>query len=315
MIVSIADAGSINRAAISLKIAQSGLTAQLRRIESGFGGSLFIRRPSGITPTELGQHVIEGARDLAGRMDELINSARDLAASDDLTMLLRLGGSPGPLVPMLVSAVHDLWPGREQTSHVHRLPEQVVESLRRGALDVAVVAELPAVPIQLPPEVMSLPLLTEPVFVGLAGNHPLAGHSEVRLADLAGEVWTMPDDMPAAVHRGFRAACEAAGFTPRCRHFLPDSAATVEMVRSGHAVSGFYPTAYEFPGMVLRPLSGNPLRRQINLAWPEASDLGGHAVAIRDRILRSYHSLVRERPTYAAWWTTHNAALAGGHEH
>ncbi|NUT94306.1 MAG: LysR family transcriptional regulator, partial [Saccharothrix sp.] len=55
VVLTVAEAGSISRAASSLKIAQAGLTAQLRRIERGFGGPLFLRRSDGVELTELGR--------------------------------------------------------------------------------------------------------------------------------------------------------------------------------------------------------------------------------------------------------------------
>src|SRR3954469_23971871 len=96
VVVAVAEAGSISRAAAALRIAQSGLTAQLGRIEREFGAPLFHRRPHGVEPTELGAHVLLGARALIGQFDDLVASARTRAHSGGSASAIRLGGVDSP---------------------------------------------------------------------------------------------------------------------------------------------------------------------------------------------------------------------------
>jgi DNA-binding transcriptional LysR family regulator len=110
------------------------------------------------------------------------------------------------------------------------------------------------------------PVGTEQTLIGLATGHPLAARAYLDLADLADEDWALPPDPVGADHRGFRSACAAAGFTPRCRHRLGDATATADLVRASYAVSPFPPVA-EPAGVALRPLRGNPLPRRHLLVW------------------------------------------------
>ncbi|OLB80113.1 MAG: hypothetical protein AUI14_07945 [Actinobacteria bacterium 13_2_20CM_2_71_6] len=312
VLLAVADAGSISRAATVLRIAQPGLTAQLHRIEQEFGGPLFHRRPDGVVLTDLGELVVVRARELVGQLDELLSSARTLAGVPEPVAPIRVGGLPGPHVPVLVESLRRVYAGREFTTHVASAPEPILDSLRCGRLDLAVVGEFPEARLHLPGGIEGRAFVTEPIFVGLAADHPLAGRPELKLVDLAEVDWAVPDCAPAGLRLNFRMACAAAGFTPRCRHFVADSAGAVALVRSGHAVCGFYPTAYEYPGMVLRPLAGNPLRRRLNLLWCNGSALAGRLPEIHAGAVRGYAEMVGRSPAYATWWAANGSVFALG---
>src|SRR5438445_1950696 len=150
VIRSVADAGSISRAATQLRIAQSGLTAQVQRIEQELGGALFRRTPSGVALTELGEHVVARARDVLAQFDDLVESTRLLAVRDEPQTAIRVCGPLGPLTPMLASAVRELLPDREQLTRIAHTPDVLNEVLQADEFDIAVCGQQPAVPIQLP---------------------------------------------------------------------------------------------------------------------------------------------------------------------
>ena len=78
VVLAVAAAGSIRRAATDLKIAQPGLTAQIRRIERTFGGQLFVRASNGVVLTELGEHVVLRAQEIVEKFDDLCATAGEL---------------------------------------------------------------------------------------------------------------------------------------------------------------------------------------------------------------------------------------------
>ena len=75
IICSIADCGSLTRAAASLRLTQPGLSAQLARIERALGGELFSRAQSGVIPTAFGEEVLSRARAVLPTVDELLEVA------------------------------------------------------------------------------------------------------------------------------------------------------------------------------------------------------------------------------------------------
>ena len=71
VVVLVAESGSVGRAARSLKVSQPSLTAQPKRIETAFGGRLFDRSHTGVTPTPLGRFAVERARTILADVDHL----------------------------------------------------------------------------------------------------------------------------------------------------------------------------------------------------------------------------------------------------
>jgi DNA-binding transcriptional LysR family regulator len=71
VVVLVAESGSVGRAARSLKVSQPSLTAQLKRIETAFGGRLFDRSHTGVTPTPLGRYAVERARAILADVNHL----------------------------------------------------------------------------------------------------------------------------------------------------------------------------------------------------------------------------------------------------
>ena len=304
VVLSVAAAGSISRAAAQLKIAQSGLTAQLQRIEQELGGTLFTRGSGGVALTELGEHVAVHAREVIGRFDSLLETSRVLAQHDEPSSPVQVCGMLGPVVPMLVAAVREVLPDRELSTRLEHRAETVHELLRSGELDVAVVADLPESALPLPAGVTSRALCTEPAFAGLAVDHPLADRPELRLADLAEDDWVTVAE--PGLGRQFRLACQDAGFAPHCPHQGADLATAAMLVQSGHAVSVFYPTPLPLPGVVLRPLVGDPLRRRLSLVWRDSSPVAEEVDEIHTRLRKRYRGLIADHPAYARWWADHD---------
>ncbi|QUQ67370.1 LysR family transcriptional regulator [Kutzneria sp. CA-103260] len=302
VIRSVADAGSISRAATQLRIAQSGLTAQVQRIEQELGGALFRRTTSGVALTELGEHVVARARDVLAQFDDLVESAKVLAVQDEPAAAIHVVGPLGPITPMLAGAVRELLPDREQVTQIAHTPETINEALETAGFDVAVCGQQPSVPIQLPPGLHSRNLVNETAYIGLSASHRLADRMALRLADLADEDWVLPNEKLSGLTTALRLACEEAGFTPRCRHRGADMATAAMMVRCGHAIAAFYPSAVTVPGMVLRPLVGNPLQRTMQLVWRPSSPVAGLADLVHAKVVKRYQTLVHDHPVYAAWW-------------
>jgi DNA-binding MarR family transcriptional regulator len=113
-VVAIAECGSMRAAARHLHAAQPVLARNLRNLERLIGGKLFERRARGMTPTPLGDNVIEGAR----RVLDEIRRISDLAQIKDRP-------TPGRKTPELtVKAEQD----ENRTGHV--FTDLVLETFR-----------------------------------------------------------------------------------------------------------------------------------------------------------------------------------------
>lgn len=310
VLLTVAEAGSIRGAAARLQLSQPATSAQLKRIEHELGGPLFIRSAEGVKPNASGQYVLRCARDLVVGFDRLREHARSAAEADtEAAAPLRAGGTAGPLVPLLISALFELVPERRLTTDARRSVHTLVKMMSRSKCDIAVFGEFPGFPLPVGESVATRTLLREPVFVLLSEDHPLARQETVSLHELRGEEWVMPEADESGVHAYLHLTCQSAGFTPHIAHVTPDLSVAQILVAGRRAVCGVWPTAdVPAPGTVQRPLVDVPFHRRLQLAWNTESVPPQLADAVGERLLAGYLSLVRQRPQYLAWWE------AGGEE-
>src|SRR6266540_5005949 len=104
VICAVADAGSLSKASAQLGVSQPALTAQVQRLERRIGGLLFARTGTGVVPTELGAYVVAVGRHVLSDVDGLLAGIRQRTAVST-SGVIRLGGMPGPIVPMLAGEI------------------------------------------------------------------------------------------------------------------------------------------------------------------------------------------------------------------
>ncbi|KUF16793.1 MULTISPECIES: LysR family transcriptional regulator [Streptomyces] len=285
VVLVVAESGSISRAAATLKIAQSGLTAQLRRIEREFGGPLFRRRPDGVVPTELGLHVLGRAGELLDGFGDLLTTARALARTAEPPGAIALGGVDSPWVPAVAAVVRDRLPDHEQLTYLEPSSRDVLDLLRAGKVALALVHEFPDVAPPRLREFAARDLGTEPVLIGLPAGHRLARRRTVALDELAGETWVAPGERSDGLGLSLRVACERAGFTPRFRYFGADRTTAAAIVGAGGAVGAFAPPDARLPGVTLIRVRQGPLWRRTWLVWKTESPLAGLAESLDPELL------------------------------
>lgn len=306
VVVALADAGSVSKAAAALGVSQPSLTAQLQRIERAVGGRLFDRTSTGIVPTALGGYVVSSARAVLVHMENLHAGADDARQPRPA---VRFGGVPSPIMAGLVTRLRALMPDSEITSQVELSSAVVLHLLDTGRLDAAILREFPGFELRYPGSVDRRTLLSvEPLFVALASSHPLAAHTAIDLAELAGEEWVNepPDDSGLSVY--FQEACAAAGFSPQVRHQIADPNTARGLVVSGQAVSLAQPTSRETDGLIVRPFAGDPLYRRLVLVWRRGGSVAPRADEMFRCAVDSYVELVDRNMSYARWWAEHPEA-------
>lgn len=278
VVVAVADAGGIGRAAAALGIAQPGLTAQLKRIEQDLGSTLFHRGADGAVPTDVGNQFVSGARDVLVRFEQLLATTRSLASATGTEPTIRIGATGGHLLAEVTAVVGELLPAGNQFVQVREDADEIVASLRGRRLDLGLVTEYAELP---PPRLDGLSTHdfgAEPLAVALPARHHLAGRAAVELRELAGEAWVFPAEEPDDLRSSVRLACERAGFSPLFRHFGVDTETAATLIRAGQAV-GVLPRRAE--GTVRIFLSGAPLWRRTRLVWLGRSAIGA---AVADRV-------------------------------
>src|SRR5215218_5510913 len=78
LVASVAEVGSLTRAGDRLHLTQSALSHQLRDIEERLGATLFHRHGKRLVLTAAGEHLLQSARDVLGRLREAEDTIRAL---------------------------------------------------------------------------------------------------------------------------------------------------------------------------------------------------------------------------------------------
>jgi LysR family hydrogen peroxide-inducible transcriptional activator len=128
------------RAAEECNISQSALSTALSEMEKRLGFQIFERDNRKVLVTPLGQQVLDRARAIQLQMKDL-NKLAD-SQREPLTTPLSIGVIPtiGPyLLPRVLPGLQDRYP-RLQLHIVEDQTAEVLDQLRRGALDAAIIA-------------------------------------------------------------------------------------------------------------------------------------------------------------------------------
>lgn len=311
LVCAIADAGSLTRAAASLRMTQPGLSAQLRRIEAMLGGALFERRRAGSTPTPFGELVLAKARSVLPGIDELLADTARAANGLTSPCRIRVGSVGAPLLGHLILAIRESLPDAEVTARCHSSPVTLLDELAAGRLEAAVLGDHPA--RELPPRdgVVFVPLVTEPVFALLPAAHELAGGTRadrpLSLAELAEYDWAVPRPDGDRTREYWTSVCALAGRRPSTP-YEAEGRQLIELVRAGLAVSLCQATFLAPPGITVRPLAGNPLWYRHILAWHRDGPLASHGDAVLRAVAGGYVKTCATTPVYARWRDQHPQA-------
>ncbi len=203
LVATIADEGTLVRAAEALHITQPVVTRGLREVEDLLGVPLFERLPRGVTPTEYGRPFIERARSVLAELRIAGEEVRLLQSGQlgTVTVGTHLAGS-NLLLPRAIAGLKAEHPRltvvvREGT------PDTLQQLLLAGDLDLTVGRLSSSVPVRLEQERLHL----EPIRLVARMGHPVHDGESTALAELVRYPWIFP-----VAQTALRAELEAVFF-------------------------------------------------------------------------------------------------------
>ena len=178
-IVAVARERHFGRAAQVCSVSQPTLSVAVRKLEEELGLQLFERGPAEVSLTRAGVDVVEQAQRVLDQAQQI----PELAArgANPLAGPLRVGVIPtiGPyLLPTLVPQVMSDFPQMPLLLR-EDFADKLIEQLRQGQLDVAILAE----PLDLQ-GVMTHVVYEEPFVVAVPTRHSWAQRSEIAVPEL-----------------------------------------------------------------------------------------------------------------------------------
>ncbi|WP_019203813.1 LysR family transcriptional regulator [Tsukamurella sp. 1534] len=232
-LVAVADLGSFTAAAQSLHVSQSGVSAQVAKLERELGHRLLDRggRTVGLTPE--GRALLPHARAAQAAVEAV------RATADELTGVVRghvrLGTVIGCTIPGYLTGFADFrarHPG-VTVEVAEGNSDDLLADLAAGRLDVALVAH--ARP--LPDGVRGHTLIREPLAVVVPDGHDWAGGDSVTCADLAGTtVLCLPPGTGVRTALDITAAAERILVRPQVQAHSPEALMALAERGAGAAV-------------------------------------------------------------------------------
>jgi DNA-binding transcriptional LysR family regulator len=268
----VANERSFSRAAEQLALTQPAVSQQVAALEREVGARLLDRRPGGLQLTRSGALLLEHADAIADRLQLAAVQLGEAVASGRSTV--RIGAFPSALaglVPAAVARLREQWPGSRVAAE-EGASDDLAARVGRGELHVTLGFQDAAGPRREYPGLDRRELLHETFLVALAPDHRLAARRRVRIAELAGDDWSM-----ASTDGMIARSCQAAGFEPRVVSITRDQLAVRGIVARGLAVTLVPRLAIDaFHGLALKPIAGEQPSRDVYALLPPS---GRHPLA------------------------------------
>jgi len=268
--VALAEAQSFTKAADSEYVVQSALSQQLRKLEDELGVALFERTTRSVALTPAGEALLPLMHQVLAGVDQIKFDAQALSGTiaGRLTVGMMEVPSESLDVAALMATFHARYPAVSVTLRSGG-SNLLIEAVRDRKLDVAVVGSN-----LLPPtgRLTFTELFSEPLVAVLPSSHELAARKSVLLDQLAALPFI---DFPPGyglrheTDRGFAAVNRRVAFevtrVDEVVQFVSQDLG-VALLPESVAIS----RVGDNPTLVLRPVAGANLYRQVNLVAPHS---------------------------------------------
>ncbi|WP_067128304.1 LysR family transcriptional regulator [Microtetraspora malaysiensis] len=277
--VAVAEEENFTRAAERVHISQSGVSAQIRRLERELGAELFDRSARTTTLTVAGKAALEHARAAlaaASAIGQAVGEVTGLIRGR-LTVGMITGCTVTPLFDAL-AAFHRAHPGVE-ISLLEDNSDRLVEGVRAGTVDLALVGAATAAPEGLD----ALTIISERLVVAVPDGHPLTERGKVVLRDVcAHPVVCMPPG--TGLRTVFDQACAARDLRPVIALQASAVDAIADLAARGLAVAVLSRSMAERyrDRLVTRTIDDLETPALLALVWR-----GSHSPALRELLVHS----------------------------
>lgn len=252
--------GSVNRAALRLRIGQPALSRQIQALEGEVGGRLLERTPTGVEPTGLGHAVVKAMTPVIAGYDAALAEVRRQARGEraEVRVGYLISAAQAILSPAL-DAVRLTHPG-VKVRLLDLSPREQIAALRAGEIDLALIGQEGRIAAK---EFHCLTLTSLGVCAALAADDPLSAKARISLGSLKAKDFLGIDEneMPGR-NQWIGTLCRSAGFKAR----IVASEDGVSHVLSRIASESFvtllpgYFLDSTHPGVVFRPLADAKVR-------------------------------------------------------
>lgn len=190
--VAVVDAGTVGRAAETLRISQPALSRLVRVLEATLGVALFERHTRGMQLTSFGEELLPRSRVLlAGAEDAAEDIAALRGAERDTAKVGALASAARTVLPPAMELLILEQP-QIRVAVLEGVADTLLEALHGRSIDLVIAADL-----AVDDDIMRLgrPVGGDVTSVVARSGHPMAGRGTLAPADLAGVAWALPPRM------------------------------------------------------------------------------------------------------------------------
>lgn len=196
--LSIARTGSVTRSAEELHLTQPALTRGIHNLEEELGVELFKRLPRAMLLTKFGHAYRRHAQSVFVQLENAQAELQHLASKSEDEIVI--GAGPTWLMGRLPHILTDVISRYPTTGISVRggFDQQLREMLRNGEIDFAL-TEISSDPHNC--DLVQEALISARYAIACGKDHPLARHEKVKLSQLLGFPWALPDFALSAQER------------------------------------------------------------------------------------------------------------------
>lgn len=266
-VLAVVDEGTFTTAAQAVHISQSGVSAQIAKLERELGVTLLDRSTRRVTLTAAGDHLVPMIRAAIAAVDAIGDTASEICGV--VAGRLRVGTVGGlgwPPVFDALATLHTAHPGLD-ISVVEDLSTPLIDGVRAGEIDVAVVAWSGRPPADL----RSVTVVEDTLAAWVAPDHPWAARDALTAADLVdGDVISLPSGTGARAALDAVLEGEAGRRRPRWEVATPATAVALATRGLGAAVLS-QTTARGASGLVSVPVDHPGARSVLGVVWRDGA--------------------------------------------
>jgi DNA-binding transcriptional LysR family regulator len=231
--ITVAEQGSVSKAALRLRIAQPALSRQIIDLEKEFGLKLFDRVARRMVLTTEGEQLLQNSRTVIGNVASLAEQAHFLRGGD--SGLLKIAASPQimeSVLPTFLLSYAKAFP-KVQVKLTEAVGRDQLTMLEHGDVDISI-GLLGAV--QAEQHFTSIALPSIEILAACQRSHPLGARAATEITRLARYPLLLLDSS-YVFRKSFDAACRLAGLEPnvvvesRAPHTL------LALAEAGHGVA------------------------------------------------------------------------------
>jgi LysR family hydrogen peroxide-inducible transcriptional activator len=268
--------GSFTQGAHQTHVSQPSLSAQISKLEQELGGPLFYRSRKEVRLTERGEVFLPRAREILHQVEQANLETREL---DGLTRgTVRLGCLPTTgafLLPDLLGDFHNQYPNI-QVQLVEESSPGLAQALDHFQVELAIMDEA-----GLGPGLTSTPLFTEPLYLAVPPDHPLANHRAIDLSVLHDEPMILMKP-GHGFHTIVMNALQNAGVEPIVVYQSAEIETVQGLVGAGLGISLVPKMVRKAWGISYLEILPPTPSRTIHLAYRERGFLGTAASALKE---------------------------------